>query len=96
MGVEQERRDAQRQDGRPEVDQVGNPDRHGGIQQQEQVSHAHVDTRTGETGVKDAEGDAGSGKSTTGSNVSGTTKGQIVENRVGVDLSREDFEHRRE
>lgn len=55
MGIEQEGGDAERQDGKPEIDQMGNPYRHGGVQQEEQVPHTHVDTRTSETRVKNTE-----------------------------------------
>jgi hypothetical protein len=70
-----------------------NPYRHGGIEQDEKIPHAHVYTRTSKSRIEDAEGDSSSSESTTGCDVSGTTKRQIAQNRVGVNLGRKDFEH---
>ena len=55
MGIEQEGRNAERQDGKPEIYQMGNPYGHGGVQQDEQVPHAHVDTWASEPRVKNTE-----------------------------------------
>ena len=62
------------------------PHRHGGIEQDEKIPHAHVYARTGESGIENAEGDSSSGESTTGCDVSGTTECQIAQDRVRVDL----------
>lgn len=75
---------------------MGNPDRHGGVKQQKQIPHTHVYARTSETRIENAEGDAGCGKSTTGSNISSTTKCQVAQDGVGIDLGGEDFEHGRQ
>ena len=70
-----------------------NPYGHGGVEQDEKISHAHVYARTSKSRIEDAEGDPSSGESTTGCNVSGTTERQIAQNRVRVNLSRKDFEY---
>ena len=71
-----------------------NPHRHGGIEQDEKIPHAHVYARTSKSGIKDAERDSSSGESAACCDVSGTTECQIAQNRVGVDLSRKDFKYR--
>lgn len=71
-----------------------NPNRHGGIEQDEKIPHAHVYARTSKSGIEDAEGDSSSSESTTGCDVSSTTECQIAQNRVRVDLGRKDFEYR--
>ncbi len=55
MGVEQKGCDAEREHREPKVDQMGYPNRHRRIEQHEQVAHAHVDTRSCEARVQDAE-----------------------------------------
>ena len=72
-----------------------NPYRHGDVEQDEEIPHAHVYARTSKSRIEDAEGDSSSGKSTTGCDVSGTTERQIAQNRVRVNLGRKDFEHGR-
>lgn len=52
MGVEEEGRDAETDDGDPEVDDVGNPDAHGDVEQQHQRPHTEVDRRSSETRAK--------------------------------------------
>lgn len=53
--VEDKWRNTERQDREPEVNQEGSPDGHGGIQEQEEIPHTHVDTWSGKTGVQDGE-----------------------------------------
>lgn len=96
MGVEHERRDTKRKDGQPEVDQVGSPYGDGRVEQEEQITHAHVDTRPSESGVKDREGYTRCRETTAGGDVASTTIAQIVQDGLGVDLGGEDFEDRRE
>ena len=92
MRIEQERRDAKRKNGEPEVDQMGNPNGQRDIEQDEEVSEAHVDAGSSKAGVENAEIDASRSETTTSGDISGTTKGQIAEDRVGVDLGGENFE----
>ena len=92
MGVEHEWRDAQREDGSPEVDQMGHPKRHCGVKQQQQVPHAHVDTRTSEPRVQNAEVDASGGKAATSSDVTSAAERQIAQDGLGVYLRGEHFE----
>ena len=94
MRVEHERCDAQGEDGEPEVQEVGRPDSHGGVEQQQEVTHTHVDAGSGETGVEDGERDTRRRETTTCRDVSSTTEGEIVEDRVAVDLGGEDLEDR--
>lgn len=96
MRIEHEWRDDKGQDREPEVDQMRNPDRHGGIEQEEKVAHAHIDTRSGKSGIKDGERHASSRKSTPSGDISCPTEGQIAQNGLGVDLSREHLEDRRQ
>lgn len=49
MGVEEEWRDAEREDREPEVDEVRDPDRKRDVEQQEKIPHAHVDARPRKT-----------------------------------------------
>ena len=92
MRVEHEGCDAKGQHREPEVKQVGRPDGHGGIEEQEEVPHAHVNARTGETGVENRKRDTRRCETTTCSDVPGTTERQIAQDGLRVDLSREDFE----
>jgi hypothetical protein len=92
MRVEQEWSDAEGQDGEPEIDEVGDPNRHGSIEKKQKVSHAHVDARPSKSGVQDTERNATRCKSTSGCDVPGTTECQIAEDGVGVDLGRENLE----
>ena len=57
---------------------MGNPHRHGGIEQNEKIPHAHVYARTSKSRIEDAKGDSGSGESTTSCDIPGTTEGQIA------------------
>ena len=57
---------------------MGNPHRHGGIEQDEKIPHAHVYARTSKSGIEDAEGNSSSGESTTGCDISGATECQIT------------------
>ena len=92
MRVEQEWRNAQREDGDPEVQQVGCPQRQRYKQQHEHRPHAEVDTWASETREEDVEVDACCRKATSGRNVTSTTESEIAQNRVGVDLGGEDLE----
>ena len=96
MRVEEEGRDAQGQHREPEVDEVGRPDGHGGIEEHQDVTHAHVDTGAGEPRVEDGEGHARRRETTSGSDVPSASERQVAENRLRVNLSGEDFEDRRE
>lgn len=78
MRIEHERRHAKRQDREPEVDQMGNPYGHGGVEQEQNIPHAHVDTRTSKSGIEDAERYPGSRETSSCRNITSTTKGQIT------------------
>ena len=94
--VEDERRDAQRQYRDPEVDEEERPDGHGGVEEQKQVTHTHMDAGSSETGVEDSERDMSRRETTTRRNVLGTTECQVALDRLRVDLRREDLEDRRQ
>ena len=96
MWVEQEWSDTKGENRYPKVDQVRRPEREGDIEEHQQRAHAEVDARTGEAREKDAERDPGRRKATAGSDVSRATEGQVVQDRVGVDLGGEHLKHRRE
>jgi hypothetical protein len=91
MRVEQERGYAEGQDGQPEVDEVGNPNGKGSIEEEQEISHSHVDGWACETRVKDAKANASGSESTSGGNVSSATKCQIAQNGLRIDLGGEHF-----
>ena len=94
--VEQEWRDTQRQNRNPEVCDPTCPERQSDIEQHHQGPHSEIDTRAGEAGVEDAERDARCCETTTRRDVPRATECQVGQNRVSIDLCRENFEDRRE
>ena len=96
MRVEEERRDAECQSCRPEVDQVRDPKRQRHIQQHDQRAHSEVDTRTSETRVEREELHARSRETTASRDVPCATVGEISQDGMTIDLRRKDFEDRRE
>lgn len=94
--VEEERRDGERQYGDPEVNQVRRPYGQGDVEQEDEGTKTKVDRRSSESRVQDTERDSRGGKSSSGRNVSSTSKVQVVQNRVGVDLGGENLEDGRE
>lgn len=92
--VEQERRDAQRQNRHPEVRDPSRPDRQRHVKQHDQSAHAKVDTRSGEARVEDSERDPGRCKATSGRDVPGATESQVRDDRVRRNLGGEDLERR--
>jgi hypothetical protein len=70
----------------PEIDQVRDPDRYRRVEQEEKVTHAHVDTWSSEAGVQDAEGYSSRGEPSTGSDVSCASECEIAQDGIGVDL----------
>jgi len=61
---------------------VRDPYRHGGVEQDEEVAHTHIDTRASKAGIEDAEGDASCGETSTSGDISSATKGQIAQDGV--------------
>jgi hypothetical protein len=96
MGVEQERRDAKSESGDPEIDKPVHPEGRGDVEHHEGETHAEVDRRAGESRVEDREVDSGGGKTSTGSDVPSASERQVGQDRIGVDLRREDLENGRE
>ena len=96
MRIEQERSDTQGQDGEPEINEIRRPHCHRDIEQANQRSHAQVNAGSSKTGKQDAEGDTSSREASSCSNVSRSTKRQVADNGMSVDLRREDLEDRRE
>jgi hypothetical protein len=94
MGIEKEWGDAKSEDGDPEVDEVGHPQRKGHVKQQTERAHTEVNTRPSETRVQLAEWLANRGKPSSCGNVSGTAECEIAYDRMRVDLCGEDLEHR--
>ena len=94
--VEQERRDRQRQSGDPEVDEPVHPQRGRHVEHHQRESHAEVDRRSGESRVEDREVDPRRGESSTGGDVSCSSERQVGQDRVRVNLGREDLKDRRQ
>ena len=82
MRVEEERRDAQGQNGYPEVGDPSRPDRQRHVEQHDERSHAEVDARARKARVQDREGDASRREPTACRNVPRTTKRQVRDDRV--------------
>ena len=80
MGIKDEGRNAQRQHREPEIDQMWDEHRECSVKQQEEVSHAHVDTWACETRIEDAELNASRGKAASRRNVPGTSEAEVAEN----------------
>jgi len=94
MRVEDEGCDAERKDGEPKVNKMRHPNDHGDVGEEKEIARAHVDTGTGKAGVEDGERDASGGETSTSCDVTRPSECQITENRIGVDLSRENLENR--
>ena len=92
MRIVDKRRDAEGQQGDPEVHQPAGPDGHGGEQQHHQRPSAQVDGRARESRVQHAKGDPGGGEATAGTDVARPAERQILMERMGVDLTDEDLE----
>jgi hypothetical protein len=54
MGIEEEWGNTKTKDGDPEVDDMGDPDGHGDVEQEDQCSHTEVDRRAGESGAEES------------------------------------------
>lgn len=96
VGVEEKRCDTEGKNGYPEVYQVWRPERQCHVEQHQQGPHAKVNTRAGEAREKNAERDPGCCEPTACGNVSRATKSEVVQDRMCVNLSGEDFKHRGE
>jgi len=96
MRVEEEGRDRQRQNRDPEIDEVWRPEGQSDVKQQHKRSQSQVDGGASKTRVKNAKRDPRGGKSSPCRDVSSSTKVEIVEDRVSVDLGREDLKDRRQ
>lgn len=93
MRIEPEWCNAKRQDGHPEVQQIRRPQRQRHIEQHDKRPDTQIDRRPCETREKCAKVIAGRRESTTGGDVSSASKSEIAEDRVCVNLGREDFEN---
>jgi hypothetical protein len=94
--VEQEWSDTKGQNGNPKVDQVRRPERERNVEEHEQRTHAEVDAGASKAREEDAERDPRRREATAGSDVPRTAEGQVVQDRMRVDLGGEDLKHRRE
>jgi hypothetical protein len=94
MWVEQERSNTQRKNGDPKVDQVWRPHRQRDVKEHDQRPHTKVDAWSCEPRQENTEVDACGCEATTGCDVPSTSKSQIAQDRVRVNLCRKDFEHR--
>lgn len=74
MRVEQEGRDAKREDGDPEVNQVGRPYCQCDVEQGDKRAHAEVDAWSSKAREQDAEIDPSCSKPTTCCDISSSTK----------------------
>lgn len=86
MGIEHKRCDTESHDSDPEVDQMRHPNGQGRIQKQEESTHAKVDTRASESRIEETERYSGCGETSSCGDISSTTKSQVGQNGVGVDL----------
>lgn len=86
MGIEHKRRNAQTQNRHPEVQQIWRPQRQCHVEQHDQRAHPQIDTRARKTREENAERVSCGGETAAGSDVAGTSKSEIAENRVSVDL----------
>jgi hypothetical protein len=93
--VEHERRNTQRKYREPKVDEVRYPDRYRGVEQDEEVTHAHVDRWPCKAGVKYAEGYPCRGEPSARSDVSCASECEIAQDGIGIYLGRENFEYGR-
>jgi len=89
--VEHEGGNAQCENGDPEVNEMGHPDGQGDEKEHQQRPHAKIDTGSSETRVENAEVHAGRREASAGGDITSTTKGQIAQDRMSVDLSGEDL-----
>ncbi len=96
MRVEQERGYTQCQNRDPEIDNFGDPNCQRDVEQHDERSHSEVDAGTCKPRVQNTEVDATRGETTSRGNVSGTTKCEIADDRVTVNLGGEHFEDRRQ
>ena len=79
MGIEDERSHTKREHREPEVDEIRRPDGQSGVEQHQQVPHAHVDAWPCEPGVENGEGQPGDTETTTSGNVTSTTERQVTQ-----------------
>lgn len=95
MRIEHERRYTKRKYGEPEIDEMRYPDCYRSVKQDEEVTHAHVDGWSREAGVENAKGYSCCGETSTGSDISRASEGEIAQDGIGINLSRENFEYGR-
>lgn len=93
--VEDERRQAQGERRDPEVDEPVGPERRRDVEHAQCEPEAHVDGRPGEARVEDRERVARRREAAAGGDVARAAERQVGQDRLGVDLGREDFEHGR-
>jgi hypothetical protein len=105
MRIEEERCDTETKDSHPEVDNVGDEDRHGDVEQENQGAYSEIDRWSGETrttrqynlqparkdgySLENAKRDTCRCETSASGYISSTSEGQIVEDRMHVDLCRE-------
>ena len=77
--IEPEGRNAQREGGHPEVDEVRCPQRQRHVKQHDEGSHAKVDTWPGESGEQNTEVDSRGSETTSCSDVTSASECQIAE-----------------
>lgn len=92
--IEQERSDAECENGDPEIEEVWCPPRHGDIEKHDQCPHPEVYTWTSEAREEDAKGQAGRSEASSGSNIPSPTERKVADDRMRVDLGRKYFKHR--
>lgn len=95
MRVEQERCNTKRNNRDPEVDEPIRPERQCHIKQHNQRSESEIDTWPSEPREQDTKVDPRSRKSTSRSDISSTTKCQVAQDRVSINLGGKDLKDRR-
>jgi hypothetical protein len=91
MRVEQERRNTKCNDRDPEVNEPRSPERQSHIKQHNQRPKSKINTWPRKPGEQDAKVDPRSRKSTSRSDISSTTKCQVAQDGMSIDLSGKDL-----
>jgi hypothetical protein len=94
MRIEEEWSNAKCHYSDPEIDQMWHPQCQRDVEQHAQGTHAQVDAGSSEARVKFTEWLSNSCETSSGGNVSSSSKGQVAQDRMSVNLSGENLEYR--
>jgi hypothetical protein len=96
MWIEHKWGETQRENGDPKVDEERCPQRTCYVKEHDQSPHTNVDAGPGEPRQESAEADTSSREATAGRDVSSTSKGQVAQDGVSVNLGGENFKDQRQ